>query len=139
MNIILDTSVILSFYDDTDINHKKALKDLDSFQEDDLWITEHVLNETLYLLQKKDFKVQLKRFLNLLNQEIITVFDPLDKIIAQNLREKSLEIFINQKNTRATYTDIYSVALSNLKYIPNSSIFSYDHHLSNLQKSLKTI
>lgn len=135
MNIIVDSSVIISFYDKDDSNHKKAIKTLDKYSLEGykFWITEHILDEVANIFLKRSHIRQLKDFFRRIEKRDLLVFLPDNKIEAFTIMESTLSILLDNKKNKASYTDLYSIIVAKNKYLEKCTVVSFDKHINNFE------
>lgn len=105
--IILDTSFIVSYFNNKDLNHTKAKEIMDVIKTGmygDIGITDYVFDETVTVLFARTKNVR----------ETTTFCEPLKKIIISymnpSLFERSWILFKNQKDTNLSFTDMTLIA-----------------------------
>ncbi len=134
MNVLVDSCVFISFYDLRDSNHAKAAKDLVNINLDGeiQWITSHILDEVVNVLQKRGFIIQMNDFITKYLEEKIKMFMPANRYQDVAIVNKAIIEIQKQKGSKASFTDLYSKIIVEDNYLPNSKILSYDHHLVKL-------
>lgn len=67
--LLVDSCVLFAFFDETDAHHLQAIKDFERAQENGntIWITTHVLDETVSLLIKYGYTKTVKNLLELID------------------------------------------------------------------------
>lgn len=131
MNVLVDSCVFISFYDLDDSNHDKAVLDLEktSKSNGNIWITEHIFDEVVNILLKRNHKKQLRDFARLVENRQISIFIPKNQMIALDLISKTMQLLLNQGRKKANYTDLYFVLVVKQQLLTDSKLLSYDHHL----------
>jgi len=134
MNVIVDSCVFISFYDSDDSNHQKAISDLDKITSDGgtIWITEHILDEIVNILLKRNHKKQLRDFIKLIDKSLINIYVPKTQSLAMELIADTTKLVISQKKKKASYTDLYSMQIVDRKLLANVESLSYDHHFNRV-------
>lgn len=130
-NILIDSSVLISFYDRDDANHQRAINDLDHFNSlgCKLWLIEHVLDEVINILLKRNFKLQLKDFLFLIKQGELELYLPSSPQENRRLVLETFDRVVGQKSEKVSFTDMYQLVLIKSGELQPAKILSYDHHL----------
>jgi len=130
-NVLVDSSVLISFYDQNDVNHQRAIDDLDRLSGfgNKLWLVEHVLDEVVNILLKKELKPQLKDFLILIETSKLELYLPKTPQQSRQLILKVFHQVVEQKNSKISFTDMYQQVLSESNELPAAQVLSYDHHL----------
>lgn len=136
-NIIIDSCLFISIYDKKDVNHNKAVEDfsrLDS--ENKIWITEHIADEVLNILMRRGLNRAICHFITKIKGGEFNLFVENKKVIVKVIYEVMNQLK-DQKKTKASYTDIYSMVLVEQDYIKNAKILTYDHHFDSLDTQYK--
>lgn len=126
-NVLVDSSVIISFFNDEDSNHKKAIQSLNEIQDLQMWLTDHIVDEVTTVLNKKGKKNQLERFKYYLDSNIFEIFIPQKVEDNLSLISDVISRVINSKGV-ASFTDILSLEIIERELIPDVELLSYDHH-----------
>jgi len=133
VNILIDSSVLIALHDSDDVHHQRSVKDLTQVQKqgDEMWMSEHVLDEVLTILSKRRKDRQIKHLWQLLESNQIHLFLPQSTNQAWQIMRQTYDLLIQQEKKRASYTDLHQVVLVNHHYLQDASILSYDHHLTS--------
>ena len=133
MNILIDSSVLIALHDSDDVHHQRSIKDLTHVreQDDEIWITQHVLDEVITILSKRGKNRQIKHFWELIEAGEVHIFIPQSVGQAWQIMRETYEVMIAQKHQRASYTDMHQTTLIKHKHLLDANILSYDHHLSS--------
>ncbi len=132
-NLLVDSSVIISFYDSTDANHSKATQDLqiNNLANVKLWVVTHVIDEVSSILLKRNFEAQLLDFIELLQKGQINLFSWLEASEERGLIFETLARLANQHGSKISFTDMYQLVFVSSQQLSNVAILSYDHHLQH--------
>lgn len=121
--IFLDTSFIVSFYNEGDENHMKAIEIMYELIKDkygDVAINDYIFNECATVL--------FARLKNL--EKTVIICERIKKIrifrVDEKLFEESWQIFKNQKNTKLSFTDCSILAIMKKEGIKNIVTFDGD-------------
>jgi|GEM_PF-1172947 len=132
-HLLVDSSVIVSFYDSTDANHSRATQDLqlNNLANVKLWVVSHVVDEVSSILLKRNFDDQLHDFIELLRMGRINLYLPLDLSRERTLIFETLARLAAQGRSKISFTDMYQMVFVSSQQLEDVSIISYDHHLKN--------
>jgi predicted nucleic acid-binding protein len=148
LNIIVDSCVWISFYDSEDSNHQRAIQDLTKLQEQDneVWVTVHIIDEVCNILLKRGQRRQLQDFVDLLQEQKIHIFDleqvePIkqesqasDSKLQAGLNQQVLQQLIKQKQSKISFTDWHAMLLVEREILPYGAVLSYDRHFRRLDE-----
>jgi predicted nucleic acid-binding protein len=136
MNILVDSCVFLSFYSTDDTNHKKAVADFKHIEKSDytIWLTEHIVDEVISILLRRNAKSILKNFGERIFEGTYKLYLPEKYAIAYKISKQIVTSTINQHKVKASYTDIYSMVIVQKQYLKNAKLLSYDHHFNSFDK-----
>ena len=129
MNVLIDSSVLIALFDTEDKFHKRAITEMTKLyiRGNKSWISEHVLDEVLNILLKRNMIKKISILIQNIQEGNIFVFTP-ETSNSIKIRNSVIKLLINQGKKRASFTDLYSVVLINDEYIIGSRILSFDKH-----------
>ncbi|MDD2655777.1 MAG: PIN domain-containing protein [Candidatus ainarchaeum sp.] len=121
--IVLDTSLIISFFDEEDVLHQKAVKAFEEFEKggDQLLLTDYVLNETVSVTLRKGSLDKSKELLEFL------------------LEYKNMEIFHVDANGFREVIKVFREQKDNLSFIDCSLLWlahAYGFRVETFDKNL---
>ncbi len=126
--MIVDTSVFISFYHETDVNHKKAIEVLGNNQ-NRILISDYILNEVISVSLRKMGLERAKYILEIIiDQELVSV-----KHTSESEFYEILEIFKNQ-NDKLSFVDCSIILLAK---IHGQNVVSFDKNLVDYIKQNK--
>ncbi|MBU0978996.1 MAG: type II toxin-antitoxin system VapC family toxin [Patescibacteria group bacterium] len=133
MNILIDSSVLIALHDSDDVHHQRSIKDLDRVQTqgDEIWITQHVLDEVMTILAKRNKFKQLKHLWQIIELGDLHIFQPKSPQQDWQIMSQTYSLLTEEKRKKASFTDLHQVILVKHRYLADSSMLSYDHHLSS--------
>jgi len=121
--IFLDTSFLISFYNEKDENHARAWEIMHSLIEgkySDVCISDYIFDEcaTVIFMRLKDL------------EKTIVICEAIKKVTSYDIEkevfDQAWEIFKNQKNTKFSFTDCTIIALMKEKGIKKLATFDKD-------------
>jgi len=119
--MILDTSILVSFYDLDDSNHQAAIELFKKHEQSRLFLSEYIIVETITVLLYKKGLDSAKKFLEIIKEtesfRIIT--------ISENDFYSILDIFKNQKH-QLSFIDASLVYFSK---VLNMNVLTFDKNL----------
>jgi predicted nucleic acid-binding protein len=119
--MILDTSILVSFYDLDDSNHQAAIELFKKHEQSRLFLSEYIIGETITVLLYKKGLDSAKKFLEIIKEtesfRIIT--------ISENDFYSILDIFKNQKH-QLSFIDASLVYFSK---VLNMNVLTFDKNL----------
>lgn len=130
--LLVDSCVLFAFFDETDAHHLQAIKDFERAQENGntIWITTHVLDETVSLLIKYGYTKTVKNLLELIDVGSIKIYLPASQQIEFAQIQKTIKLVLDQGKRKASFTDLHQLVIANSDaFTEPSQILSYDHHL----------
>lgn len=129
--ILLDTSFIISFFNENDVFHEKAVKSLREYEKQNkrFAVSNYIINEALTVILRKRSLKSAKDLLDfLLNYKRLEIFHVDDKGFF-----KIIELFKNQKNG-LSFTDCSLIWMAK-DY--GFTVATFDKQLLNILKELK--
>ena len=125
-SFVIDSSVLVAFYDDRDVHHADALVVMKEIQGRNIFIHSYVVQEVATILSYRFGPILAKRFLeDVINSENVTI--PWTEV------KKEIEFF-NNLNKKISFTDTSLILLSKDKGIP---LLTFDKQIISLLRKIK--
>ena len=124
-SFILDSSILIAFYNEEDSQHLKALKIVNNLDGKIIFVHPYVIEEVSTVLTYKSGVANAKKFLNnVLNSENV--------MIHWNNVKEEINFFI-KLNKKISFTDSALVNLSKNKKIP---LLTFDKQITSILKKI---
>lgn len=105
--VILDSNVWISYFNQTDTNHKKAVLILAQQTENQIILTEYILLEISTILKRQLGYLKAQKIITALLQT-----ENIDLILSDQFFEKTLKVFLGQKDQHLSFVDVSLSVLS---------------------------
>lgn len=105
MNVLADSSALISFFSKDDTKHQKALALAENYPIQSLLISTHIFAETVTMLSQRQGKEKSIKIGNYLKKEFKFV------LITQEIEDLAWEIFKKRKSKNVSFIDCTCFAL----------------------------
>lgn len=131
MNLLIDSSVLIGLLSDEDSHHLRSQELLEALKENDLWVTEHVVDEVVNIMQKRTSIKKLKGFYKQIQKGEFNLFVSESIAESVDIFTQVMKFITSTKKFKPSYTDLHQIIVAQEGYLPKAQVLAFDTHFKH--------